>query len=140
VTVARTLPASLPPRFRSAPRTVARSADSSFELVVAEGFWIRLRGLAGLAAADLVPLLFPRCRSLHTFGMRAPIDIVWLDLASDGAARVVATDPSIAPRGLARAPRGSARARTAALELPAGDAEALGLAPDSELTVARSAI
>src|SRR3954454_9289430 len=39
--------------------------------------------LLGLALLDEVPagsaLLIPRCRSIHTFGMRFPLDVVFLD-------------------------------------------------------------
>jgi uncharacterized protein len=45
---------------------------------VATGFRARLLGLAFRRRAD-EPLLIPRCRSVHTFGMRFPIDVVFLD-------------------------------------------------------------
>ena len=39
--------------------------------------------LKGLARLDAMPasyaLHLPRCRSIHTFGMRFPLDLVWLD-------------------------------------------------------------
>lgn len=34
------------------------------------------------------------CRSIHTFGMRFALDLIWLD----GAGRVVRVDPDVAPR------------------------------------------
>lgn len=42
----------------------------------------RLLGLARLRERDLPPrsaLLIPRCRSVHTFGMRFPLDVLFLD-------------------------------------------------------------
>lgn len=49
---------------------------------VAEGFRARLLGLAGLEAAEAGPgLLIPRCASVHTFGMRFALDLVFLDRA-----------------------------------------------------------
>jgi uncharacterized membrane protein (UPF0127 family) len=40
----------------------------------------RLLGLAGLGRTDAGPgLLIPDCRSVHTFGMRFPLDLVFLD-------------------------------------------------------------
>jgi uncharacterized protein len=40
----------------------------------------RLLGLAGLAALPAeVALHLPRCRSVHTFGMRFALDLAWLD-------------------------------------------------------------
>ena len=50
------------------------------EIVVAR---TRRRRLLGLAFRRYPPhgwaLLFPRCRSVHTFGMRFAIDVVFLD-------------------------------------------------------------
>jgi uncharacterized membrane protein (UPF0127 family) len=50
-------------------------------LVVADSWWARARGLAWRQQPPKrwAPL-FPRCRSVHTFGMRFPIDVVFLDL------------------------------------------------------------
>jgi uncharacterized membrane protein (UPF0127 family) len=49
-------------------------------IVVADSWWARLRGLAlRRHPPDGWALLFPRCRSVHTFGMRFPIDIVFLN-------------------------------------------------------------
>ena len=48
--------------------------------MVAESWWARLSGLAWRSEPpDGWALLFPRCRSVHTFGMRFPIDVVFLD-------------------------------------------------------------
>jgi uncharacterized membrane protein (UPF0127 family) len=75
----------------------------------------RLLGLAYLAAARVAGagLLLPRTRSIHTFGMRFALDLVWLD--RDGV--VVRVDRAVAPRRL----RACARA-SAVIELPAGTA------------------
>ena len=49
-------------------------------IVVANSLWARLRGLALRGGPpDGWALLLPRCRSIHTFGMRFPIDVVFLD-------------------------------------------------------------
>jgi uncharacterized membrane protein (UPF0127 family) len=62
---------------------------------VAAGPFARLRGLASL---DDLPgehgLLLPRTRSVHTFGMRFALDLIWL--ARDGA--VVEVEQGVAPR------------------------------------------
>jgi uncharacterized protein len=54
--------------------------------------------LLGLAALDALPprrgLLLPRTRSVHTFGMRFALDLVWLD----GAGRIVRVDRAVPPR------------------------------------------
>jgi uncharacterized membrane protein (UPF0127 family) len=49
-------------------------------LVVADSWWAKACGLAlRRRPPDGWGLLFPRCRSVHTFGMRFPIDVVFLD-------------------------------------------------------------
>ncbi len=50
------------------------------EVPVAAGFRARLLGLAGLRR-ELAGngLLIPRCSSVHTFGMRFALDLVFLD-------------------------------------------------------------
>src|SRR5688572_15228020 len=49
-------------------------------LVVADSRLARARGLAWRRRPpEGEALLFPRCRSVHTFGMRFPIDVVFLD-------------------------------------------------------------
>jgi len=47
---------------------------------VATGFRARLLGLAGLTSEQADSgLLIPRCASVHTFGMRFELDLVFLD-------------------------------------------------------------
>ena len=57
----------------------------------------RMKGLARLD--DMPPttaLHIPRCRSVHTFTMRFPLDLIWLDKAG----HVVRVDPQVPPRRL----------------------------------------
>jgi len=78
---------------------------------VADTFRSRLLGLALLPRARApAGLLVPRCRSVHTFGMRFPIDVVFLDPEGRELERIEA----LPPRRLA-ARRGAA----SVLELPA---------------------
>ena len=133
MSIARVLPATLAPRFKRARRAVLTAGDASFEAVVADRFALRLRGLAGLDEAAIVPLLFPRCRSLHTFGMRAPIDVAWLEL-EDGQGLVRSLEPAVAARRMIRA-RGGSNGRPWALELPAGDIQALSLRQGSRIEI-----
>src|SRR5919198_1471822 len=49
------------------------------EVVVARSFGRRLRGLALRRAPRGHALLIPRCRCVHTFGMRFPLDLTWFD-------------------------------------------------------------
>jgi uncharacterized protein len=64
------------------------------ELVVAHGVVARLRGLIGRREwPPGVALEIPRCRSVHTFGMRFALDLVWLDARR----RVVRVDRGVPP-------------------------------------------
>jgi uncharacterized protein len=80
------------------------------EVPVATGLPSRLLGLALLdrdrAGAGL---LIPRCQSVHTLGMRFPLDLVFLD----GGDRVVELHRGVPPGRFIRCP-----AAMAVLELP----------------------
>jgi uncharacterized membrane protein (UPF0127 family) len=53
------------------------------ELAIAETVVSRLLGLALLDRAEAGEgLLIPRCRAVHTFGMRFPLDLIFLDRAA----------------------------------------------------------
>jgi uncharacterized protein len=81
------------------------------EVVVARSFRRRLRGLALRRRPPGYALLIPRCRCVHTFGMRFALDLVWF--GADGG--VVAVDRRVPPnRVVAR------RRAWAVLEAPAG--------------------
>jgi uncharacterized membrane protein (UPF0127 family) len=75
----------------------------------------RLRGLAGIAAPHGVALLLPRTGSVHTFGMRFALDLVWLDRGG----RVLRVDRAVPPRQL----RGCRGARAVLETAPGGAAE-----------------
>jgi uncharacterized membrane protein (UPF0127 family) len=93
----------------------------SLELIRADSFGTRLLGMAGLRAVPAgTGLLFPRTRSVHTFGMRFALDLVWLD----GAGHVVRVDRAVPARRLA-----ACAGACAVIELPAGGADRAGLAP-----------
>ena len=93
---------------------------------------LRLRGLARLDPAELRPLLILRCASVHTFGMRAAIDVAWVEVRG-GRGRVLAVHPNVRPGRLCAAPR--RRRAIAALELPAGTAAASGIEPGVVLSL-----
>ena len=85
------------------------------EIVVAETRRARLLGLAfRRAPPDGWALLFPRCRSIHTFGMRFPIDVVFLDLWG----WPVDIRRAVPPRRVVRC-----RHADAVVEMRAGDAD-----------------
>jgi uncharacterized membrane protein (UPF0127 family) len=61
-------------------RELPRRRVEGFVVPVAETFHSRLLGLAGLSREQAgTGLLIPRCASVHTFGMRFDLDLVFLD-------------------------------------------------------------
>jgi uncharacterized protein len=71
----------------------------------------RLLGLALLREPPSCALLLPRTRSVHTFGMRFPVDLVWLDregraVRVDRAVRANRVRTCRAARAVAEIPRG----------------------------------
>jgi uncharacterized membrane protein (UPF0127 family) len=97
-----------------------RPLPGGLVVLVAAGRRARGRGLARLDAlpADHA-LLFERCRSVHTLGMRFELDLLWLD--ADGA--LVRMDRAVAARRL----RSCRRAR-AVIETCAGHGDRLAAA------------
>lgn len=96
-----------PRRLRGLPWTTALGQ----RVPVAERPLARVLGLALLDREQAGPgLLIPRCRSIHTFGMRFPLDVAFLD--RDG---VVLARHRAVPRGRVVAERRAA----AVLETPA---------------------
>jgi uncharacterized membrane protein (UPF0127 family) len=88
---------------------------------LASGMLARMRGLLGRdGLADGHGMWFPHTSSVHMFFMRFPIDVVFVDRAN----RVVRIAADLQPGRIA-----AARRARAALELPAGTAARLGLAP-----------
>lgn len=87
---------------------------------VARTFRDRLIGWMGRRSigADEA-LLFPHCRSVHTFGMRVPIDVVMVDAEQ----RVLAVHVAIRPWRIVRGPSGS----VAVIEMAAGAVAAFGI-------------
>ena len=105
------------PRLAALP---ARALPGGLRVAVASGFAARLRGLAGLRAirAD-EGLELPRCRSVHTVGMRFALDLVWL--GRDGG--VVRVDRGVAPLRMR-----SCRAASSVVEVAAGRGHAFAAA------------
>ena len=97
---------SVPIRFRGLERTEILGRT----IPVATTFPSRVLGLSHLDR-DLAGegLLIPRCRSVHTFGMRFAIEILFLD----DVGRVIDLRREVRPRRIARNP-----AAAAVLELP----------------------
>lgn len=91
----------------------------------------RLLGVAGTDPRPGRGLLIPRCRSVHTFGMRAPIDLVFVT-PSPGRLLVLTVHAGVPRR---RVVRERGRRGDAVLELAAGEAERLGLQPGAVMRV-----
>jgi uncharacterized membrane protein (UPF0127 family) len=95
--------------------------------VVADGFLTRLRGLLGRRELPRDEgLLINPCSSIHTWFMRFPIDVVFLDRDL----RVVRVAADVGPWRL----RWGRRARQV-LELAAGEAAARGIGVGDRLTL-----
>ena len=93
----------------------ARELAGGLRVLEARSRAARLKGLARLDAMPAtLALHFPRCRSVHTFAMRFPLDLVWL--GADG--RTVRVDRSVPPGRV----KTCLRAR-AVVETPAGAAD-----------------
>jgi uncharacterized protein len=98
-----------------------RELPGGLRVAYAKRFSERARGLAKL---DAMPpeygLHIPRCRSVHTFTMRFPLDLIWLDKAG-GIVRVDREVPRnrhkacLRARSVIEANAGTADAFTAAL-------------------------
>lgn len=100
---------SLPPRLCRLPHVPLLGLD----VYRADDPLVRLLGLAGLRALPSgVGLLLPHTRSIHTLGMRFPLDLIWLDRQC----RVVRVDRGVRP-GRMR----SCRAAESVVELRAGN-------------------
>ena len=92
--------AAAPPPAEACPRLdglPGRDLPGGLRVAEADTRAARMKGLARL---DEIPpstaLHIPRCRSVHTFTMRFPLDLIWLDKAG----RVVRVDPQVPPRRL----------------------------------------
>ena len=99
------------------------------ELQVAQTFRSRARGLLG--RSGLGPgegLLLRPCRGVHTFFMRFPIDVVFLDRSN----RVLSTVQDLQPQRATRLLRHCG----SVLELPAGSVLGSGTSPGDDIEIA----
>ena len=86
---------------------------------VADRAWSRLKGLIGESSLDVGEgLLFTSCQAVHMYGMRFPLDVVFMD--ESGA--VVATYEELKPGHRTTVHRDAYYA----LELPAGTIQRTG--------------
>jgi len=106
-----------PPKKKTEPLMVCRNLTKgnvvASRLAVATTWPARRKGLLGRTSLEAGEgMLLEPCRSVHTVGMKFPIDIVFLDRAR----RVVALFANVKPGVLNR----SCRKARSTLELPAG--------------------
>jgi len=74
-----------------------RELSGGLRVAEADSRAARMKGVARLdAMPERLALHIPRCRSVHTFTMRFPLDLIWL--GKDG--EVVRVDPAVPPRRL----------------------------------------
>ena len=97
-------------------------------LEVADNLFARMKGLLGKKAlADGEGLLIRPCKGIHTFGMKFPIDAVFLD----GNNRVIAVTRNILPNRMTRVFFNA----VSVLELPPGTIEATATNIGDEVTL-----
>ena len=94
---------------------IQRNGETLARVWNANRYFLRLRGLLGRTIPEGGGLLLTPCGSIHTFGMRYPIDAVYL--SSSG--RVLRVDGSLKAGKAWPMQRGARRV----LELPAGTAK-----------------
>ena len=79
-----------------------RDLPGGLRVAEAESRAARMKGLARLDAMPAAMALhIPRCRSVHTFTMRYPLDLIWLS----GDGEPVRVDRAVPPRRLKWCPR-----------------------------------
>jgi uncharacterized protein len=96
-----------------------RNQELGDKVGLANRWMTRLRGMIGRPAPQPGQgLLLTPCSSVHMYGMRFPLDVVFLD----GAGKVIAAYPSLAPGCRTQWHRQAEHA----LELPAGTLDQSG--------------
>ena len=115
-----------PARVINAASGVTLASDVGFALTRRE----RARGLTGRPFMEQgEALVIPRCRHVHTFGMRFAIDVAFLDRSGE----VVKTCRDLRPRRVSPL---APRARLV-IEFPAGTLDLTGTTPGDTLLVIR---
>jgi uncharacterized protein len=111
---------------KAVDRTSGR--ELALHLAVAETLFARLKGLLGsISLKTGEGLWITPCNSIHTFGMKFPIDALFLDKHK----RVVGVARNLRPNRISRIYCGA----KSVLELPAGTLEAAGSRIGNEVTI-----
>lgn len=99
------------------------------KLKVAENVFTRMKGLLGRSSlAEGEGLLIRPCKGIHTFGMKFPIDVVFLNKNN----RVIAISKNIPPNRMTRIYHRA----SSVIELSAGTAEATDIYIGDEVEIA----
>lgn len=96
------------------------------EAVLADRYFLRLRGLIGRDVYALGGLLLEPCNQIHTCFMSTPIDTVYLN--REGI--VLRVDSAVVPGRFCKLQRGAAKV----LELPPDTAAAIGIREGCQLS------
>jgi uncharacterized membrane protein (UPF0127 family) len=108
-----------------------KRTELASEVLLARSLWTKFWGLMGRQPLpDGQGLLLRPCTSVHTFFMRFPIDVIFLDKTN----KVVKIIPAMKPWRAALGGRGA----HSALELNGGSAESAGLEVGDMLAIAES--
>ena len=103
--------------------------ELSNNVIVADSLLKRMKGLLGKSEMSVgEALLIKPCMSIHTFGMRFPIDVVFLNKRS----KVIALIKNLQPNRITRLYLKA----TSVLELPAGVLEAKDTKVGDEIEIA----
>jgi len=98
------------------------------DLAVADTLFTRLKGLLGKSTLPAGEGLWIKpCNSIHTFGMKFPIDVVFLDKGK----HVVGVAKALRPNRVSRIYSGA----SSVIELPAGTIDAAGSCVGNEVAI-----
>lgn len=105
--------------------------EIALEVELADSFFNRFKGLMlRKSMPQNHALLLSPCNAIHTFSMRFPIDVVYID----AAARVVHVEKSMQPNKIGK----TIKSATSVLELNTGMAEKLSLESGDLLEIVRT--
>lgn len=110
-------------------RTISLYVDGTLkcDIIAADSFLLRLRGLIGRNAEEVGGLLLQPCDQIHTCFMNTPIDVIYLDKNHI----VMRLDEAVNPGHFCKREAGAC----CVLELPAGKAATYGITKGSGLSL-----
>lgn len=100
------------------------------KIYIADTFWTRFKGLMGKSSeqiSDMGGLLIKPCSQIHTFFMKAPIDVVYLNKEW----KVIYIDESVKPNKCCKLVKGA----KCLVEFPEGEVKNLKIKENNTLEV-----